>query len=102
MKLTTKIYLVLGLLILLAASFLTGEFWKENYSTVYIDNKLQPGVSIRESVLHKPIYFGQKVLASTGEGFEKDLVENYLHQEVCNGAMTLGEAQNIIANSKLE
>ncbi len=54
------------------------RIWKENYSTVYIDNKLQPGVSIRETVLHKPIYFGQKDLASTGDGFEKDLVEKLL------------------------
>jgi chromosome segregation protein len=52
--------------------------WKENFSNVYIDNKLQPGVSIRETVLHKPIYFGQKDLSNTGEGFEKDLVEKLL------------------------
>lgn len=28
---------------------------------------------------------------------EKDLVENYLHQLVCNGSMTLEQAQNMIA-----
>jgi len=44
-------------------------------SDVYVDGLLQPGISIRETVLHKPIYFGQKDLSSTGEGFEKDLVE---------------------------
>ncbi|WP_419632134.1 TrlF family AAA-like ATPase [Thiolapillus sp.] len=42
---------------------------------VYIDGILQPGISIRETILHKPIYFGQKDLSATGEGFEKDLVE---------------------------
>lgn len=42
---------------------------------VYVNGILQPGVSIRETVLHKPIYFGQKDLSSTGDGFEKDLVE---------------------------
>jgi len=42
---------------------------------VYLDGKLQPGVSIRETVLRHPIYFGQKDLSSTGEGFEADLVE---------------------------
>ena len=52
--------------------------WKENHSNVFADDKLQPGVSIRETVLHKPIYFGQKDLSSTGEGFEKDLVEKLL------------------------
>ncbi|MFP4453221.1 MAG: histidinol-phosphatase, partial [Desulfobacterales bacterium] len=42
---------------------------------VYVDGTLQPGISIRETILHKPIYFGQKDLAATGKGFEKDLVE---------------------------
>jgi len=42
---------------------------------VYIDGVLQPGISLRETILHKPIYFGQKDLSATGEGFEKDLVE---------------------------
>ena len=28
---------------------------------------------------------------------QKDVVENYLHQQVCNGAMTLNEAQRLIA-----
>ncbi|RCK80159.1 MAG: PHP N-terminal domain protein [Candidatus Ozemobacter sibiricus] len=42
---------------------------------VYLNGTLQPGVSIRETVLRQPIYFGQKDLSSTGEGFEADLVE---------------------------
>lgn len=42
---------------------------------VYIDGKLQPGISIRETVVRKPIFFGQKELASTGANFESDLVE---------------------------
>src|SRR6185437_1604496 len=42
---------------------------------VYVNGKLQPGINIRETVLHKPIYFGQKDLSSTGQGFENDLVE---------------------------
>ena len=54
------------------------RIWKEPYSEVLIDGKLQPGVSIRETVLRKPIYFGQKDLSSTGEGFEKDLVDKLL------------------------
>ncbi|MEK6553149.1 MAG: histidinol-phosphatase, partial [Bacteroidota bacterium] len=58
------------------------RIWKENYSSVYIDNKLHPGVSIRETALHKPIYFGQKDLSSAGEGFEKDLVEKLLGEKL--------------------
>lgn len=42
---------------------------------VFLNDKLQPGVSIQETVLRRPIYFGQKDLSSTGEGFETDLVE---------------------------
>lgn len=45
---------------------------------VLVNGVIQPGVSIRETVLHKPIYFGQKDLSSSGEGFEKDLIEKLL------------------------
>ncbi|MEI7695910.1 MAG: hypothetical protein WCI64_09740, partial [Chlorobium sp.] len=41
-------------------SYQIRRVWKENYSNVYVDNKVQPGVSIRETVLYKPVYFGQK------------------------------------------
>ena len=33
---------------------------------------------------------------------EKDKVENYLHAQVCSGAMSLQEAQNLIAHNWLE
>ena len=49
--------------------------WKEPYSEVLIGGQLKSGVSIRETVLRKPIYFGQKDLSSTGKGFEKNLVD---------------------------
>ncbi len=42
---------------------------------IYVGGVLQPGVSIRETIISMPIYFGQKDLSSSGEGFEKDLVE---------------------------
>lgn len=42
---------------------------------VYVGGVLQPGISIRETILYKPLYFGQKDLSNTGDGFEKDLVE---------------------------
>jgi len=45
---------------------------------VYVNGQLQPGVSIRETVLHQPIYFGQKDLSSSGTGFEQDLIEKLL------------------------
>jgi len=49
---------------------------------VFLDGKLQPGVSIRETVLRRPIYFGQKDLSSTGEGFETDLVEKLVGEKL--------------------
>lgn len=49
---------------------------------VYLNGKLQPGVSIRETVLRRPIYFGQKDLSSTGEGFETDLVEKLVGEKL--------------------
>ena len=42
---------------------------------VYIDGKLRPGVSIRETIITKPLYFGQKDLSAAGKGFDHDLVE---------------------------
>lgn len=49
---------------------------------VYMNGSVQPGVKIRETILHKPIYFGQKDLSSTGEGFEKDLVEKLVGEKL--------------------
>ncbi|MDH3349337.1 MAG: hypothetical protein OEM02_14715 [Desulfobulbaceae bacterium] len=49
---------------------------------VYVDGVVQPGLSIRETIIHKPIYFGQKDLSSTGEGFEKDLVEKLVGEKL--------------------
>lgn len=49
---------------------------------VCLGGKLQPGVSIRETVLRRPIYFGQKDLSSTGEGFETDLVEKLVGEKL--------------------
>ncbi|WPX40859.1 AAA family ATPase [Akkermansia sp. N21116] len=47
-------------------------------TSVEDSGQLLQGVAIRESILRKPIYFGQKDLSSTGEGFEKDLVNKLL------------------------
>ena len=49
---------------------------------VFIDNILQPGISIRETIIHRPVYFGQKDLSSSGEGFEKDLVEKLVGEKL--------------------
>jgi chromosome segregation protein len=51
---------------------------------VYVNGKLQPGINIRETVLHKPIYFGQKDLSNTGAGFETDLVEKLVGDKLAD------------------
>jgi chromosome segregation ATPase len=45
---------------------------------VYVDGELQPGVSIRETVIKRPLYFGQKDLAAAGKEFGHDLVEKLI------------------------
>ena len=42
---------------------------------VYVDGKLRPGISIRETIINKPLYFGQKDLSAAGKKFGQDLVE---------------------------
>lgn len=49
---------------------------------VYLHDQRQPGVSIRETILRHPIYFGQKDLSSIGEGFEADLVEKLVGEQL--------------------
>ena len=51
---------------------------------VYVDGDLQPGINIRETVIHKPIYFGQKDLSNTGAGFEVDLVEKLVGEKLAD------------------
>jgi len=54
--------------------FIISRIFQES-PNAYWEGQLRPGVSIRETILRQPIYFGQKDLSSTGDGFEADLVE---------------------------
>jgi chromosome segregation protein len=49
---------------------------------IFVDGKREPGISITETCLHKPIYFGQKDLSNTQPGFERDLVEKLVGPEL--------------------
>ena len=67
-------------------------------SDVYIDGVLQPGVLVRETVIWKPLYFGQKDLAAAGRGFGHDLVEKLVGDtlkptrvEIAKNVITLKE-----------
>lgn len=49
---------------------------------VIFDGQARHGVAIRETVLHKPVYFGQKDLSNTGAGFEHDLIEKLVGERL--------------------
>lgn len=55
---------------------------------------LQPGISIKETIIYKPIYFGQKDLSSSGEGFETDLIEKLLGDKVSDVRIKIEEQKN--------
>jgi len=64
---------------------------------VFIDGIIQPGVSIKETIIRKPIYFGQKDLSSTGEGFEKDLVEKLVGEKLAGIRSNIAsKKQNVV------
>jgi len=63
---------------------------------VYVAGKLQPGINIRETVLHKPIYFGQKDLSNTGQGFETDLVEKLVGDKLADIRQSISEQRQTV------
>ncbi|MBF4280548.1 histidinol-phosphatase, partial [Vibrio anguillarum] len=66
---------------------------------VYVNGQLQPGVSVRETVLHQPIYFGQKDLSSTGAGFEKDLIEKLLGEALVPVRQKIEQARQRVVDA---
>jgi chromosome segregation protein len=63
---------------------------------VYVKGSLQPGINIRETVVHKPIYFGQKDLSNTGQGFENDLVEKLVGEKLVDIRQTIGSERQAV------
>lgn len=49
---------------------------------IYVNGKLRAGIAIQQTILHKPLYFGQKDLSATGEGFGSDLVEKLVGEQL--------------------
>jgi len=66
---------------------------------VFIHKKVQPGISIRETILNKPVYFGQKDLSSSGEGFEKDLVEKLVGEKLYDIRGKIEQQKQIVNDS---
>lgn len=66
---------------------------------VLVDGMTQHGLSIRETVLHKPIYFGQKDLSSTGDGFETDLVEKLVGERLTDLRRKIEEQRQAVSTA---
>ncbi len=58
---------------------------------VYANGDLQPGVSIRETIINRPLYFGQKDLAAAGKEFGHDLVEKLIGDGLNSYRETIAE-----------
>jgi len=63
---------------------------------VYVDGMLQPGVSIRETIIAKPLYFGQKDLSAAGKGFGHDLVEKLMGDSLKDVRQKIGERVGLL------
>ena len=57
--------------------FEVSRIWNHS-PDVYVDGSLRPGVSIKDTIITKPLYFGQKDLSAAGKGFGHDLVEKLM------------------------
>jgi predicted ATPase len=68
-------------------------------SNVFIDEKLQRGVSICETILNKPLFFGQKELATAGKGSGKDIIEKILGDKCNTIRRQIAEQENKIAET---
>ncbi len=61
---------------------------------VYVDGELRPGVSIKSTVINKPLYFGQKDLSKAGKGFGQDLVEKLVGEQLKPIRQKISEKQD--------
>ncbi len=69
---------------------------------VFINGQLKSGISITKTIIHKPIYFGQKDLSSTGEGFEKDLVEILVEHKLIGIREKIESKKNDVISNCIE
>jgi len=68
---------------------------------VYIHGKKQPGVTIRETVLNNPLFFGQRELAANTDDAEKELIEKLLGTK-CIGIRRQIHEQKIVVMDIIE
>ncbi len=68
---------------------------------VYLDGELQPGAALREAILRKPLYFGQKDLAVQGDGFGQDLVDKLVGEQLHDVRQRIRQ-QQILTQESIE
>ncbi|WOI56082.1 TrlF family AAA-like ATPase [Palleronia sp. LCG004] len=66
---------------------------------VYVDGFLRPGISIGETVITKPLYFGQKDLSAVGSGFGNDLVDKLIGSDLKGIRQKIKERTNDLSSS---
>jgi chromosome segregation protein len=66
---------------------------------IYVEGKLWPGISIRETIICKPLYFGQKDLSAAGKGFGHDLVEKLVGDGLADIRETIEEETNTLRSA---
>ncbi|MDR1322042.1 MAG: AAA family ATPase [Gracilibacteraceae bacterium] len=66
---------------------------------VYIDDKIVPGISVVGTVINKPLYFGQKDLSNSGEGFERGLVEKLVAAKLADVRRRIAAQQESVRQS---
>lgn len=66
---------------------------------IYVDGVLRPGVSIRETIIAKPLYFGQKDLSAAGKGFGHDLVEKLMGDSLKEVRQRIEERRGVLEHA---
>jgi chromosome segregation protein len=72
------------------------------FPEVYVNDELQPGVSIKDTIINKPIYFGQKDLSASGEGFEKDLIEKLVGESLYGHRIKIEEQKQAVSDAVIK
>jgi ABC-type cobalamin/Fe3+-siderophores transport system ATPase subunit len=65
-------------------------------ANVFANEVLQPGVSIRETVLRSPLFFGQKEIPSAEKGSKKDLIEKILGTKCDDIRSEIDRQKNVV------
>ncbi len=66
---------------------------------VYINGQLQQGISINETILTNPLYFGQKELAASGDAFGPELVEKLIGNKLSGTRLQIEEQKQKIRDT---